>query len=95
MTEEKAMDDSHANPMKTGLMFVPLGLAMSPGFPSPSQCLDHLAELKADIDRGAYVATLTPSTKYRWSFRQLLRRIGDIARRRSRPDVTAELHPSR
>jgi hypothetical protein len=68
--------------MKTGLMFVPLGLAMTPGFPSPSQCLDHLAELRADIDQGAYVPTLAPRTERRWSFRQLLGRIGDIARRR-------------
>jgi hypothetical protein len=90
------MDDSHANPMKTGLMFVPLGLAMSPDFPSPSQCLDHLAELKADIDRGAYVSTLAPSAERRWSFRRLLGRIGDIARVPwARSDVTAEVHPSR
>jgi hypothetical protein len=76
------MDDSHANPMKTGLMFVPLGMAMSPGFASPSQSRDHLAELRADIASGICASRLAPSAERRWSFRQLLGRIADVMRRR-------------
>jgi hypothetical protein len=87
------MDDNHANPMKTGLMFVPLGLVSS-DFPGASPSRDHLAELKADIDLGVLAPTPAPSTKYRWSLRRLLGRIGDIARVPwARTGVTTDVHP--
>ena len=76
------MDDSYANPMRTGLMFVALGPMASPGLPSAPQDRDHLTELRADMDLGASETTRSPSTEGRWSVRRLLGRIGDIARRR-------------
>ena len=61
------MNDSEMNPMKTGLMFVPLGRASYPDFPVISRGRGHLAELEAEmeavIDLGAEVETkhLQPS----------------------------------
>ena len=44
------MNDFEMNPMKTGLMFVPLGRASYPDFPGMSRDRGHLAELEAEIE---------------------------------------------
>ena len=58
------MNDFEMNPMKTGLMFVPLGRASHPDFPCMSNGRGHLAEIEAEleavIDPGAQVETEAP-----------------------------------
>jgi hypothetical protein len=67
------MNDFEVNPMRTGLMFVPLGRPSYPDFPGGSRGRGHLAELEAEIeavmDPGAEAETkpLQPSV-----FRRLL-----------------------
>jgi hypothetical protein len=55
------MNDLEMNPMKTGLMFVPLGLAGDWHFCNVSRGRGHLAELEAEIaavgDLGAKAGT--------------------------------------
>jgi len=55
------MNDFEMNPMKTGLMFVPLGQANNRDFPGMSWDRGHLAELEAEIaavsDLGAEAGT--------------------------------------
>ncbi len=72
------MNDSEVNPMKTGLMFVPLGWAtMSPGcLVTPSECVDHGGRCKAAGNRRARLFAL--STLGRSAFR-LLERFGQVA----------------
>ncbi len=85
------MNDSEMNPMKTGLMFVPLGQAMSPGWPSASPRRDHLAELPAELEaaggNGATAPASEPQTRARPTFGSLLERFAEFARRR-RPATT-------
>jgi hypothetical protein len=77
------MNDSDVNPMKTGLMFVPLGWAtMSPGRRvTPLQCSDHKEQRKAAGNRGAYIRLLAPSVLDRSAFQRLLERFGQGAQR--------------
>lgn len=77
------MDDFHANPTKTGLMFVPLGPMLYCCVTRPRE---HLAKLGADIGVDARDLVPAPRTKRGWSFRQLLAQIG--ARFRLRPQTT-------
>ena len=67
------MDDFHANPTKTGLMFVPLG-------PMSYCCVtrprEHLAKLGADIGVDARDLVPAPRTERGWLFRRLLAQIG-------------------
>jgi hypothetical protein len=72
------MNDFEMNPMKTGLMFVPLGHAGDRHFRNASQVRGHLAELEAEIeaviDPGAEVVTETPQPS-------ILRRLLDYFQR--------------
>jgi len=79
--EEQTMDDSEVNPMKTGLMFDPLGATMYPSAASPSRSPDHLARLAADIGVDVRDLVPAPRTERRWSFRRLLERFPHIPQR--------------
>lgn len=76
------MNDSEVNPMKTGLMFVPLGQAtMSPGYlVTPSECVGRLERCKSAGDRRAHIRLFALSTLGRSAFR-LLERFGQVAQR--------------
>lgn len=67
------MNDFEMNPMKTGLMFVPLGQANNRDFPGMSWDRGHLAELEAEIaavsDLGAEAEAEAPRPSV---FRRLL-----------------------
>lgn len=54
------MDDSYANPMRTGLMFVPLGLAMSPSDHASSQRPEWAADFDADTAGDAPAPAVAP-----------------------------------
>lgn len=79
------MNDSDVNPMKTGLMFVPLGWAtMSPGRRvAPPQCFDHEEQRKGAGNRDARTRLFALSSRGRSAFHRLLERFGQVARRRS------------
>jgi len=79
---ESQMNDSEVNPMKTGLMFVPLGRAtMSPGcLFTPSECVDHVERCKGASDRRVHIRLFALSTLGRSAFR-LLERFGQVAQR--------------
>jgi len=83
------MDDSEFNPMKTGLMFVPLGWAtMSPScLASPSECFDHIERCKAAGNHRAYIRLFALSTLGRSAFRRLLERFAQVAQRRERSSI--------
>lgn len=76
------MDDSEVNPMKTGLMFVPLGLVMSPGEPTASLVPHRPTDLEAIealiVQEAAAASQATRRPAYRhlleYLWRGLLRR---------------------
>jgi hypothetical protein len=76
------MDDSYANPMRTGLMFVPLGPTAGFGGASALRDRDHLAKLRADMEPDGYETMMAPSAESGWSFRQLIGLIANIVRPR-------------
>jgi hypothetical protein len=81
MKEDQTMNDSEVNPMRTGLMFIPLGLVMSPGCPTPSRRRDHLADLEAAADHGPHAPTIALEAPRRSAFRRLLERLRQIPQR--------------
>ncbi len=68
------MDDSIVNPMKTGLMFVPLGQVMPLHRPAPSRGLDRPADLEAVTGRAAHASRPL-------ALRRLLERLWQTPRR--------------
>lgn len=78
------MNDSDVNPMKTGLMFVPLGSAtMSPDRRvAPLQCSDHREQRKAADNRGAYIRLFALSSLGRSAFHRLCERFGQVVQAR-------------
>jgi hypothetical protein len=74
------MNDFEMNPMKTGLMFVPLGRASYLNSPGMSRHRGHLAELEAEI---AAVSEMEAESEAAAPQPSLFRRLLDFFRRDS------------
>jgi hypothetical protein len=77
------MNDQQLNPLKTGVLFVAPGQIMDPDIMKLPHYADHLSRLRADMGIDAFEAEMAPAEQRTWSIRQLLERIGDLARRRA------------
>lgn len=74
------MDDSEANPMKTGLIFVPLGPVVAPAYPAPLRRFGHPAHLDGATNRGA-ASPADDLEAHQPAFRHLLEHLRRIPRR--------------
>jgi len=76
------MDDRQLNPLLTGALFVAPGQIMDLGTMTLPHYPSHLSRLMADAGIDKLEAARVPAARRSWSFRQLLERIGDLARHR-------------
>jgi len=75
------MDDREMNPMKTGLMFVPLGLVMLPGCPVARQSPHRPTDLEVAEALEEQNPIVVPQASCQSIFRRLLERVWRIQQR--------------
>ena len=69
------MDDSFANPLRTGLMFVPLGPSVSSAVSGSLRHGDEFLDLEAAVERECSAAAAAPLSPRRAGLGRLLQRL--------------------